>query len=140
MKPGNLLLRTTALALMVLTLVFAGTPQASAQFDMGSFVGTVADASGAAIPQAEVTVRNIDTGVTVTTKADASGHYEVSALKAGRYHIEAMTAGFSKAVADNITVQVGGRQKLDLTLKAEHGAALGVWFALLQPWQHGHKL
>src|ERR1700754_4381157 len=118
MKPENLFSRITALTLLVLMLVFAGTPRAMAQFDSGSFVGTVADASGAAIPQASVTVTNIDTGVSVTTKADASGHYEVPALKAGRYHVEAVSSGFSKAIADNITVQVGGRQKLDLTLKA----------------------
>ncbi len=104
--------------LMVLMVVFTGAPRAVAQFDSGSFVGTVADTSGAAIPQATVTVTNIDTGVAVTTKADSSGHFEVSALKAGRYHVEAASAGFSSAVADNITVQVGGRQKLDLTLKA----------------------
>jgi hypothetical protein len=118
MKPKNLIARITALSLMILTLVFAGAPQALAQFDSGSFVGTVADASGAAIPQATVTVTNIETGVAVTTKADTSGHYEVPALKAGRYHVEASSTGFSRAVADNITVQVGGRQKLDLTLKA----------------------
>lgn len=118
MKPENLFSRITALTLLILMLVFAGTPRAMAQFDSGSFVGTVADASGAAIPQASVTVTNIDTGVSVTTKADASGHYEVPALKAGRYHVEAVSSGFSKAIADNITVQVGGRQRLDLTLKA----------------------
>jgi hypothetical protein len=117
MKPKNLILRITALMLMIVTTLVGGVPRAVAQFDSGSFVGTVADASGAVIPQAAITITNIDTGVAVTTKADASGHYEVSALRAGNYKIEASSAGFSNAVADNITVQVGGRQKLDLTLK-----------------------
>ena len=118
MKRKPLFPRITLLTLMLLMLLLAGPPSALAQFDSGSFVGTVADASGAAIAQATITVTNIETGVAVTTRADASGHYEVPALKAGRYHIEAMANGFSKSVADNITVQVGGRQKLDLTLKA----------------------
>jgi hypothetical protein len=118
MKPKTMISRKAATLLMVLVVLLAGTPGARAQFDSGSFVGTVTDASGAAIPLATVTITNIDTGIVAATKADASGHYEVSSLKAGRYHVEAASTGFSSAAADNITVQVGGRQKLDLTLKA----------------------
>ncbi len=99
-------------------LAFAAAPTALAQYDTGSFVGTIMDASGAAIAQATVSVTNMDTGVSKTTKTDSAGRYEVDALKAGRYHVEASAAGFSNAVADNIAVEVGGRQKLDLELKA----------------------
>jgi hypothetical protein len=90
---------------------------AFAQFDTGSFVGNIQDAAGAAIPQATVRVTNMDTGISATAKTDGTGHYEVSALKPGPYRIEASADGFSTAVATNITVQVGGRQRLDLSLK-----------------------
>src|ERR1700760_3608890 len=76
MKPKSMISRIAATLLLVLVVLFAGAPGANAQFDSGSFVGTVADASGAAIPQATVTITNIDTGIVATTKADASGHYE----------------------------------------------------------------
>lgn len=105
-------LRTAAIAL----LCFIGS-SVFAQYDKGSVLGLIQDVSGAAVSGAFVRARNLETGVIQDTKADASGHYEVEALRAGLYQIEASAVGFSKALADNISIQVGGRQRLDLQLK-----------------------
>ncbi len=93
------------------------SPAALAQLDHGSFVGTITDGTGAGVPQATVQVTNIDTGIHVAVTTDATGRYEASALQPGNYKIEASASGFSRAIADNITLPVGGRQRLDLTLK-----------------------
>ncbi len=77
----------------------------------------IQDSTGAGVPQATIVVVNIDTGVRAVATADGSGHYEASALKPGRYRVEATANGFSRAIAENISVQVGGRQRLDLTVK-----------------------
>ena len=96
-----------------------------AQFDNGSVVGTIKDASGAAIAGANVTITNTATAITAETKSGAAGEYEVPSLKVGTYNVSATATGFSDAVAKNISVSVGGRQRIDLTL-AVGGAATSV--------------
>jgi hypothetical protein len=96
-----------------------------AQFDNGSLVGTIKDASGAAIAGANVTITNTGTAIATQTKSGANGDYDVPSLKVGTYNVSASAAGFSDAVAKNITISVGGRQRIDLTL-AVGGATASV--------------
>jgi len=106
-------------ALAVLSLVFSA--QLQAQYDNGSLVGAIRDASGAPLANAVVTIKNNDTGITTQTKTDGSGDYDVPSLRVGEYTISASAPGFSDAVAQDIAVSVGNRQHIDLTLKV--GAA-----------------
>ncbi len=92
-----------------------------AQYDNGSLVGTIRDPSGAPIVGAAVKIANNDTGSVADTKTNGSGDYEFPSLRVGVYKISANSAGFSDAAAQNITVSVGNRQRIDLTLKV--GAA-----------------
>ncbi len=94
----------TMTVLTILFLLWMTSPSIFAQLDHGSFVGTITDTSGAGVPQAAIQATNVDTGITVTTKSDATGHYEIAALQPGRYRLEATAPGFSHAVADNITL------------------------------------
>ena len=88
-----------------------------AQYENGSLLGTIRDASGAPISGADVTITNTATGVTSATKTDGEGNYDVPQLRVGVYSVVAAGQGFSKAEAQNITVSVGNRQRIDLTLK-----------------------
>ena len=90
---------------------------ARAQYENGSLIGSIHDATGAALNNASVTATNIATGIATKTTVTASGDYELLSLRAGVYNIEASAPGFAAAVAKNITVSVGGRQHIDLTLK-----------------------
>ena len=90
---------------------------AFAQYDDGSLVGTIHDASGAAIPKVTVTVTNDATGVATVVKSGDSGDYEVPALRVGVYTISASAPGFAIAEAKQITVSVGARERIDLVLK-----------------------
>ncbi|HEV2486774.1 MAG TPA: TonB-dependent receptor [Terracidiphilus sp.] len=101
---------------MALLLMFPAL-KAFAQYDTGSVVGEVHDATGAVLPGATVTVLNKNTGTSNTAVSGSAGQYEVPSLHTGNYKISAAHAGFSTAVADNITVSVGGRQHIDLTLQ-----------------------
>ena len=89
----------------------------SAQYDNGSVVGTIRDSSGAPIPSATVKITNTATGVVTNGVADKTGDYEFPALHVGTYTVTASSNGFSDAVAQNILVSVGNRQRIDLTLK-----------------------
>jgi Carboxypeptidase regulatory-like domain/TonB dependent receptor/TonB-dependent Receptor Plug Domain len=88
-----------------------------AQYDNGSLVGTLRDTTGAAISNATVTATNTATGATTKVTSDSAGNYEVPTLHVGVYNVTANAQGFTDAVANNITISVGGRQRIDLELK-----------------------
>ncbi len=90
---------------------------AHAQFENGSVVGTIHDSSGAAVPGATVTVTNKATGIQSIVTSNGSGDYEALSLRVGTYTISASSQGFATAVAENIAVSVGSRQRIDLNLK-----------------------
>ncbi len=93
------------------------SPSLQAQYENGSILGTIRDTSGAAISGADVKVTNAATGVSTEVKTSGSGDYDVPQLRVGVYSVTATAPGFSPAVAENITVSVGNRQRIDLTLK-----------------------
>ena len=95
---------------------------ARAQYEDGSLIGSIHDATGAALPNAAVTVTNVNTGIVVKTATNGLGDYELPSLRVGVYNIEASAPGFAPAEAKNITVSIGGRQRIDLTLKVGAGA------------------
>ena len=90
---------------------------ALAQYENGSIVGSVHDASGAVVPGATIKVTNIATGVVSTRQTNDSGDYEVPALRVGQYNVEVTREGFASTRATDISVSVGARQRIDLTLK-----------------------
>lgn len=101
------LLLTCALAA---TLVFA-------QSDRGTITGTVSDATGALIPNAEIILTNTNTGSRSSTVTTGTGNYTVLALPAGTYTLAIEQAGFSKYQQTNIQVQVAVTTRVDVVLK-----------------------
>jgi hypothetical protein len=100
---------------LIICLVFCGL--AHAQYEDGSLVGTIRDTTGAAVSGATIQVVNTATGIESTVTSNGSGDYEVVSLRVGLYKITATASGFATAVADNITISVGSRQRIDLTLQ-----------------------
>src|ERR1700722_4369102 len=85
-KPGASALGYALLRLLLLAcLCISCSLPTLGQATTGSIAGTVFDPSKAAIPGAEVTVKNVSTGVTSSTTTNASGHYEFLSLPAGQY-------------------------------------------------------
>ena len=103
--------------LLALFLVLGVCVPASAQFETASVVGTVRDNSGAVVNEATVTLTNTATGVSQTRTTDASGGYEFVNVRVGTYLLTAEKQGFAVAVADNVQVAVGARQRVDLSLQ-----------------------
>ncbi len=68
-------------------------------------------------PAAVVTITNNATAVASKATTNGDGDNEVPSLHVGLYTISATASGFTDAVANNITVSVGGRQRIDLSLK-----------------------
>ena len=105
----------------------------SAQYENGSIVGTIHDATGAVISSATVTVTNVATGVASTRSSNSSGDYEVPALRVGQYNVVVSHSGFADARATDIAVTVGSPQRIDLTLPvADAGTTVEVTGVNLQ--------
>lgn len=83
----------------------------------GSFSGTVTDASGANIPNAQVTIKNNDTGVARVVTTDASGFYAAPNLLPGNYEVRVTTSGFATELRTGITLTVGAKQVLNVTMQ-----------------------
>src|SRR5215470_9254635 len=84
---------------------------ARAQYENGSLVGTIHDTSGATVTGAALTVTNTATGIESKVVSDGSGNWEIPSLRVGVYRVTASMAGFNTAVADNIALSVGSRQR-----------------------------
>jgi hypothetical protein len=113
---NNLSIIRRSLLLAGLLIAICGI-SARAQYEDGSIIGSIHDATGAVVANAAVTVTNINTGIQEKVNANSSGDYEFPSLRVGVYNIEATASGFALAEAKNITVSVAGRQRIDLTLK-----------------------
>jgi Carboxypeptidase regulatory-like domain len=93
---------------------------ARAQFDLGSVVGVVEDASGSVIPNASVEVLSLATNVARQSATSASGEFDFVALQPGKYSITVKQNGFRDSTQD-FEITVG--QRLQLNMKMEVGAA-----------------
>ena len=104
MKETTLQLSICAIALAL--LLAASMPSAFAQSQAlnGQIEGTALDANKAAVPNAVITVINIETGATRTVTTDESGVYRFPLLPLGTYRIIAEAANFKKAV---LTIAAG---------------------------------
>ena len=113
--------RSAWFLLAIALLLLLPSRAAFAQYDTGGLVGTIRDSSGSAVPNVTITVTNDATGVATVVKTNDSGDYEVPSLHVGVYTISASATGFAIAEAKSITLSVGARERIDLTLKV--GAA-----------------
>src|SRR6266540_356554 len=111
----NVKLFRAVLGIFVLVLVTHGT--ASAQAIAGSQLsGVVRDASGGAIPGAEITVTKTDTGAIRTVFTGADGAYALPNLPVGPYQLKVVLQGFTTYIRDGIVLQVSTNPEINVTL------------------------
>jgi outer membrane receptor protein involved in Fe transport len=91
----------------------------AAQVDVSSATlkGTVLDPVAAAIPNATVTVTNLDRGLTKTVNTGDDGTYQIPLLPPGTYRVEVQFEGFEKAVANRVELSIGASVIFDIHLK-----------------------
>jgi hypothetical protein len=117
-KLHNLLLAGS----VVLTTLFSATvltwttPAARAQSTSGDIVGTVSDKSGAAIPNASISAKNVETGVITEAKANSVGDFHIPNLPYGKYDITASASGFSNFTLKGFQVQLNNTSTAKITL------------------------
>jgi hypothetical protein len=104
------------LALAVLALSFATTPQLWSQVTTADLLGSVTDISGARVPGAKVTVQQTETNATRTSIADENGNFSISLLPVGHYTVRVENAGF-KIWTSTANLAIGDRLRLEIKLE-----------------------
>ncbi len=122
MKFNSKLLPTIVYLISLVAVIIIATPNAIAQSETATLLGTVRDANGAAMVGANVTVRNVATSISSTGTTDENGDYQFVNLKIGNYQITVESSGFNRTVAENINLTVSARQRVDLTLQVATAA------------------
>ncbi len=90
---------------------------AVAQSDRGTIAGSVVDSTGAAIKDATVTLRGVDTGVVYATKSTGDGVYRISDVHIGKYDVTVEAPGFKSSVQTGVQVQINTTAALNVTLQ-----------------------
>jgi carboxypeptidase family protein/TonB-dependent receptor-like protein len=83
----------------------------------GSISGTVKDPSGRAIPDAKVTAREVNTGISHEASGDANGYYTLPVLPVGHYELDVRAAGFETCERQDVTLDTDAALRIDCTLK-----------------------
>lgn len=90
-------------------------PRLAAQAVYGSIVGTVTDATDAAILNAKITITDVDRQVTNTATANDSGNYLQRSLIPGRYRVRVESTGF-RAFQQEVGVSADTEIRVDAKL------------------------
>ena len=103
------------LSIVVLSLSAASLGQQLA----ATLTGTVTDASGAVVPNANVVVHSNDTGTDVrSVTASSTGDFNITNIPAGRYTVTVKSEGFQTFAASDVILNVAEKHTLNVQLKA----------------------
>jgi hypothetical protein len=97
-------LTSTLLVVLIAVLVLVVPIPAAAQRITGTLRGQVFDPTGAAVPSAQVTATNQETGVSVKITTTSAGTYSFPSLIPGLYKVSVEAKGFKNFVATDISV------------------------------------
>jgi hypothetical protein len=110
-------LKTAAALCLFTALMCLSIQPAAAQFTTAVLNGTITDASGAVVPEARVTVRNMDTNFELTFTTGSAGTYVFPRLPVGRYALRVEKPGFAPYAQEGITLTVSQTATQDVSLK-----------------------
>lgn len=83
----------------------------------GSIVGNVRDASGAAVPDAVVTITNKETNQVRTTTTNQEGGYNLPTIQSGTYNVRITKEGFRTMEEPNVLVTINSTARVDMTMQ-----------------------
>lgn len=102
--------------LQALFVLLAATTVAAFGQSTATLTGTATDPTGAAVPNAHITIHNMGTGAERIVETDSSGLYTVPALQPGTFSVTATASGFGKLTVQNVQLLVDQTQTVNLHL------------------------
>jgi len=103
--------------LLFVSLICANVALGQSQSNAADLQGFVKDATGAVVPNATVTARNPATNASRTATTNEEGRYQIVNLTPGDYEITVEAPNFKKAVLTKVTLTVGQRADVDVSLE-----------------------
>ncbi|HZE68027.1 MAG TPA: TonB-dependent receptor [Pyrinomonadaceae bacterium] len=98
-------------------LCITAVVRAQTQITAGTIQGTVVDANGAALPGADVEIRNLDTNLARTLTTDEGGRFVALQLSPGRYNVTVTKSGFATLTVEKVDLTVGQALNLPISMK-----------------------
>src|SRR5437870_1799850 len=95
--------RTAAWVCVLLTILISATKTIHGQGNLGAITGTVADSSGAAVPDLPLTITNVETGVKWPATTSSAGYYRV-AVPPGTYRLEAQDRKSTRLNSSHVAI------------------------------------
>lgn len=111
-----ILLAFVFLTFVLLTFALGVTSAWAQDASTGALRGSVLDAQGAAVTNADIVVICVETGVRYHTATDVAGRFVVDLLPPGNYSARAEAEGMSPQISPVIRVEVGAAQRLTFML------------------------
>jgi hypothetical protein len=109
-------MRSSVVALSLICLA-AGSVSTPAQAVYGTIVGNVTDATGAAVPNAKITITDMGRDVSQNAVTNDSGNFTQRFLIVGRYRIRVEANGFKTFIEENVPVSVDTEVRVDVKLQ-----------------------
>lgn len=97
--------------------IVLGAQLVAAQVATGSISGVVQDETGAVVPGASITVRNVETGISRTLMTGPEGRYQALNLNPGSYEVAGQSAGFQTEIRSGITLTIGRAAVVNFTMR-----------------------
>jgi len=98
-------------------ILFCGCGSTNLQAQItATILGTVTDATGAAVPGAKIEIRNVGTGAARSVNTGPLGRFNAPELQVGEYEVAASQNGFQTVIRKGITLTVGGQSVVDFSL------------------------
>ena len=114
---GNGFKRLVLLLIVVLFGLSASSRYVLAQGTNGTLTGQVVDPSGAAIPEASITLTNVGTSFPQTVTTDGTGIYVFKLVQPGNYMLTVVARGFAKYVQQGIVIDANANATQNVAMK-----------------------
>ena len=102
---------------VALILLCTVVPAAFGQATDSNLIGAVVDATGAAVPNANIEITNQATGVKSIGRSGAAGEYRVNNLPPGLYDLTATASGFATTSLKNLRLDLNKNTTANVTLQ-----------------------
>src|SRR6476659_7955651 len=110
-------MRTILTSLAAAFMLTALTSASFGQATDGNLVGTILDASGAAVSNATVDLTNQATGEKRTSKVNNDGQYRFNNVPAGQYTVTATSPGFTTSAVKNVPIELNRTSTANINLQ-----------------------